>query len=178
MRAYRASRAAVDSTRELWLALSEAVTSPSKTQPKLLAACATQASLAKYTSDDGKIRSYSLNALKVAADDAVEIGGWSAIEALRKQAYLHALPIQTASNKARRGTGYRLDQANKTISFLDERIQQLLRSRVTLLSAYTDIIEILRTNRHLDPKLEAQLKQHESTFAVRRLFDVGATSDA
>ncbi|MGF6787378.1 hypothetical protein [Paraburkholderia sp. 35.1] len=163
---------AVASTTALWLLLKQALSTPAEAPPALVIACATQVTLSRYKNASKEIFPLALNTLKSAAATAVQPGGWDELESLRKR----VARLRTSwSPKLKRTRGIRekLEQTDAENAELKRKVQNLLRGRSTLLSAYMDTIEILRVHAHLSPALVARLSEHEAIFNIRTLSNVG-----
>ncbi|WP_413196778.1 hypothetical protein [Pararobbsia alpina] len=167
----------VDSTRALWLLLKAAIEQPGKVSEKLVAACATQASICLFQDPHNKIVRLSLNTLKNAAEIAVEPGGWKELNSLRRKVAI--LRLANTHGRIRNGRGIREELKRKIKENLElvQRVQELLRGRTLLLSAYMDTVEMLRTHAKLSPVLHERLHEHESIFNVRTLSKVEDGND-
>ncbi|WP_321797472.1 hypothetical protein [Caballeronia sp. J97] len=177
MKTHEPSSTSVDSTRNLWIQMCAAIEKPTAAPRSLLNACVTQVALSKYCWSEKKINALSLNTLKGAADKVVEPGGWEALNDIRKKLYVASLTCTHAAKKTRRGFGFRLAKVSEELEASQSRIQKLLRSRVVLLQAYSDIIDILRAYRTLDAQLDARLRNHEVMFDIGLFADVEATHE-
>lgn len=170
MKSSQPSDASIESARNLWAELRAVVENSERhVSQELLRACATQASLSRFRCDEKNIRPLALNTLKVAAEMAVEPGGWNKLDELRKSLYLRSLSTKGKHRKSKRGLSYRLETAAEVNEVLQARIKNLLLSRVVLLQAYADAIDLLRTFKHLDTNLPQRLKRHESMFDLKLL---------
>lgn len=178
MKSHRPSNDAVESTRHLWAELRAAA--EDSTNPiarRLMRACATQATLSKFSCEEKKIRPLALNTLKAAAESAVEPGGWNKLDETRKALHLLNLSSKELRGKARRGASQRLSAAAEVNRTLEERNMNLLRSRIVLLQAYSDAIRLLKTFQDLDDNLAQQLRRHESMFDVRVIAKAEASNE-
>jgi hypothetical protein len=168
----RPSSAAIASARNLWTVLCQMSSGKKLTAPRTLAqACVTQATLAKYAWPEKEIRPLSLNTLKAAAEEGVEPGGWAALDEVRKKVHLQSLSQKDRNLKEKRRLGFRLASAADTIRMHEARVQALLRSRFTLLQAYGDAIDLLKTYQHLNPSLAKRLERHESMFDLKLITE-------
>ncbi|NIE66841.1 hypothetical protein [Burkholderia sp. Ax-1719] len=176
MKSHRPSARAINSARNLWVQLTAATDSINPPRA-LLNACATQESLAAFESEEKEIRPLALNTLKSAAELAVENGGWHAMNDLRMRLFLRAIAHNYPERRSRRGLGFQLRTKKDEIAILNDRYQHLLRSRATLLQAYSDIVDLLKTYRTLSPNLSDRLKRHEAMFDIKLLSEAGGTDE-
>jgi hypothetical protein len=159
----------IDSTRALWLLLTCAVERPEQASTKLIAACATQVTLSRFRDASNNIIPLSLNTLKGAARIAIESGGWETLDSLRRKVALLSLASKKQNQRPARGLRQQLENRIKENFELNKRVQELLRGRTLLLSAYMDAIEMLKTHTSLSPALSERLVEHESIFDIRAL---------
>jgi hypothetical protein len=138
---------------------------------RLMSACATQVALSKFRCEEKKIRPLSLNTLKAAAENAVEPGGWNKLEETRKSLHVRSRSSKEQQRKAKRGIAHRLNSSAEANRTLEERIRNLLLSRVVLLQAYADAIDLLKTFQGLDTTLAQRLKRHESMFDLKLITE-------
>ena len=87
--------------------LERALKTPAKAPTELMSACKSQGLLARMSCSDYDISPVALNSLKRAADSAIEDGGWSRLDALRRE--VHRLGSRGASSRARGAKGRRKD---------------------------------------------------------------------
>ena len=158
---------AIDSARELWtLLLCETELGHSTTR-ELVDACATQVTLAKYKSSDGKVKSQSLNTLKAACDVVVEPGGWERVDELRKTIRNIGLPSSSTHHAKKRDAIKTLEATRKRELAEQARNQKLLRERAVFIAAYSSLISIIHQSH--DPDLKEKLREHEATYDIKRI---------
>lgn len=167
MKSYQPSALSIESTLNLWAELRAATDNTGRASKKLIQACATQATIARFECPEKNIQPLALNTLKAAADEAVEPGGWNQLNELRKTLYLRGLSGAEQRRKANRGVVHRLNSVAESNKALEERIKNLLRSRVVMLQAYGDIVDLLKTYQDLDVNLAQRLKRHERMFDLK-----------
>jgi hypothetical protein len=167
VKSYQSSAISIESTLNLWAELRAATYNTASASKKLIQACATQAALARYRCPEKNIRPLALNTLKAAAEEAVELGGWKQLNELRRTLHARGLSGAEQRRKTNRGLGHRLNSAAESNKALQARIKNLLRSRVVMLQAYGDIVDLLKTYQHLDANLAQRLKRHERMFDLK-----------
>jgi hypothetical protein len=167
MKSYQPSAISIESTLNLWAELRAATDNTAHASKELIQACATQAALSRFRCVEKNIRPLALNTLKAAADEAVELGGWNKLNELRKTLYSRGLSGAERRRKVNRGLGHRLNSAAESNKALQERVKILLRSRIVMLQAYGDIVDLLKTYQDLDANLAQRLKRHENMFDLK-----------
>lgn len=169
MSTHKPERDAVESTLNLWVFLTTSCDASGKITKELMAACKTQLSLAQYKNQAKGIKSLSLNTLKSSGDYAIEKGGWCALDELRKNIYKRALVESCKSLSKRRSISETLELTQKKLEESETKIQNILRERAVLISAYYNILTIIHESECLTSELSNTLKMHEMTFNVRNL---------
>ncbi|BBU30188.1 hypothetical protein BTHE68_39220 [Burkholderia sp. THE68] len=168
-RKHRPSPRAVNSLRNLWTQMLGVRNSPDfSSAPGLREACATQERLAKFECRDAQIFPLALNTFKLAAEIAVEKGGWESFNQLRREVYASSLPTLQANRKVKRSLGRQVNSLRFEIQELREMNQNLLRGRAVLISAYFDAVKTLRGFQGNSPEITEKLREHEARFDIRR----------
>jgi hypothetical protein len=132
-----------------------------KVPADVVAACASQGSLARFSKPDLSIRAMSINTLKSAADAVVQAGkgGWVELDSIRRAIWKNSQKPRSLPSSISK-----LDRVRGKNRDLNIKLDQERRARASLVRAYTELLSITRAAARREPELERRLARHLKTF--------------